>query len=107
MHKVTPRTVGIVEELQRLVGRAEDHLPHASHAACAEWRTFRSALPSEHELRQGSVAMSDDVLEMMVGKIQRFYDILHGNAGRPSAPTGSATPLREAALGSNVRDRAA
>lgn len=106
MHKVTPRTVGIVEELQRLVGRAEDHLHYASQAACAEWSSFRSSLPSEHELRQGSLVMSDDVLEMMVGKVRRFHDILCGYEG-PSAPARGAPPLRAFVIDSSARDRAA
>jgi hypothetical protein len=97
-HKLTPRTLRIVEELQSLATRAEGQLHHASEAARAEWNAFRMSWPSEHELRQGVLGVSDDALEMMVGKVRRFHDILCELAGRLGATSKSEAPLRRAVM---------
>jgi hypothetical protein len=75
---VTPRTVRIVDELHGLATQVQQHLHHASLAARQEWQVFHPSLPSKDELGHGSLTVSDDDLETMVGKLRRFNDILGG-----------------------------
>lgn len=77
-HKVTPRTVRIIEELHGLATQVQQHLHRASLAARQEWHAFHPSLPSKDEVDKGNLTVSDDDLETMVGKVRRFNDILGG-----------------------------
>jgi len=92
-HKITSRTVSLLAELVELGESIESHLAVASPAARDEWQNQRLRWPSEIEMRQGSVALSDEELEVMRAKVKRFNDILNSDF-RMTSPEfgGSAAP---------------
>jgi hypothetical protein len=66
----------LVADLASLAEAAEDRLALASAEARREWEGFRFRLPSEVELRRGTLALSDDELARMRSKIKRLLSIL-------------------------------
>ena len=77
-YKVTPRTHDIVGELNQLAVQVLPHLGVASSAARAEWDAVRALWPSDDDLRQGTMALSDVDLEWIAAKVRRFGEILRG-----------------------------
>jgi hypothetical protein len=66
----------LVAELASLAEAAEKRLSLASADAQMEWQAARSRWPSQVELREGVVALSDDELAVMRSKVKRFVSIL-------------------------------
>ena len=90
-HTVGTRTRQLVQDLHDLAAEVESYLHFASQAARSEWRVFQSRWPSDHELRQGAVSISDDALANMAAKLQRFLDILRAVA-QPHIDEGRSEP---------------
>ena len=88
-YTVTCRTTSLVAELSSLAEAAEDRLALASAEAQKEWEAVRLRWPSEVELRQGRIALSDDDLVLMRAKVMRFVSILAA-----AASVGSSSPQR-------------
>ena len=98
-HKITSKTVSLIAEMVQLGESVEAHLWVASPAARDEWRSQRLRWPSEIELRQGSIALSDDELEVMRAKVKRFNEILDGDFRMVSPETGgSAAAVAQAGV---------
>ncbi|HVZ72901.1 MAG TPA: hypothetical protein VHJ20_11045 [Polyangia bacterium] len=79
LNKVTPRTVILVKELGSLAEQIDDDLlSGASVYARDEWEALRGRWPSASQIAAGAVDLSDDELEVMIGKVRRFRAILEG-----------------------------
>jgi hypothetical protein len=77
--KVTDRTESLVVELAALAERVDDHLlSAASPHAREEWDALRRRWPSTADVAAGAVTVSDDELDVMIGKVRRFRSILEG-----------------------------
>jgi hypothetical protein len=103
-YAVTARTESLVAELASLAEAAEDRLALASAEAQREWEAVRFRWPSEVELREGTIAFSDDDLALMRSKVTRFVSILgaqESSRSSRSAAAGATSPLAEHVL----RDR--
>ena len=88
-YKVTSRTIELVGHLRRLADLVQPLLDRASPAARHEWAAFQSTWPSDTELRQRMVAISDSALETIHAKASRFREILQS-----LAPAASEVPGR-------------
>ena len=75
-HAVTARTERLLADLARLADAAEDRLSLASTGAQREWQAMRYRWPSEVDFREGTIALSDQDLELMRSKVMRFVSIL-------------------------------
>jgi hypothetical protein len=76
-HKTTLRTESLVRKLADLAREIDESLlSAASLDARIEWNVLCDTWPSAAEVRSGVVALSDDELDAMIGKVQRFKDIL-------------------------------
>ena len=75
-YAVTAQTERLLADLASLADAAEDRLSFASAAAQREWEAMRYRWPSEVDLRDGSIALSDHQLELMRSKVMRFVSIL-------------------------------
>jgi hypothetical protein len=75
--KVTPRTESLVQDLGALAALIDDRLlAGATSSARDEWQALRCRWPSAAQLATGTVDVSDDELEIMIGKVRRFRTIL-------------------------------
>jgi hypothetical protein len=85
-YTITRETSRIVDELTRLAECLQEHLPSISSEARREWEELRLRWPSELDIRQGTVGLTNDELAIMESKVRRFHDIL---AARAASPPGS------------------
>jgi hypothetical protein len=76
-HKTTTKTETLVRRLAALAGEIDGSLLQAASAeARGEWDVLCETWPSADEVRTGVVGLSDDELDVAIGKVQRFRDIL-------------------------------
>jgi hypothetical protein len=77
-YKTTPRTEPLVRRLTELTHEIDDgeQLTVASPEARAEWAKVCSSRPTAAEIRSGFVCLSEEELEIMIGKVLRFKAIL-------------------------------
>jgi hypothetical protein len=76
-HKTTTRTESLVRKLAELAREIDESLLQAASVdARIEWNVLCDTWPSAAEVRSGVVCLSDDELDAMIGKVQRFKDIL-------------------------------
>ena len=76
-HKTTLRTESLVRKLAELAREIDEGLlSSASRDARIEWNVLCDTWPSAADVRSGVVGLSDDELDEMIGKVQRFRDIL-------------------------------
>jgi hypothetical protein len=76
-HKTTTRTESLVRKLAELAHEIDESLLQAASIdARIEWNVLCDTWPSAAEVRSGVVGLSDDELDAMIGKVQRFKDIL-------------------------------
>jgi hypothetical protein len=76
-YKTTTRTEALVRRLAELTHDIDDEqLAVASPEARAEWALVCGRWPTAAEIRSGFICLSDDELELMIGKVLRFKDIL-------------------------------
>src|SRR5580692_6637913 len=85
-YKITLRMERILEGLAHLADSVREWLPSASQEARRECDALRRRCPSELEVREGAIVVSDDELALMESKGMRFRDIL---AARPSLDQSS------------------
>lgn len=75
--KITPRTESLVQDLGALAELIDDRLlAGATSSARDEWQALRRRWPSAAQLAAGVVDVSDEELEIMIGKVRRFRTIL-------------------------------
>lgn len=98
-YTVTARTETLVADLASLAEAAEDRLALASAAARSEWEAVRFRWPSEIELRNGIITLSDDELELMRSKVMRFVSILEAAAVRAISDTRGSPSLTTNVVG--------
>ena len=79
-YKATHRTSELMRALLKLAAEIEDDLHLVSEAARDEWKDFRSSWPSDDELRQGLMRVSDAELEWTTAKVLRLRDIIRASA---------------------------
>jgi hypothetical protein len=97
MHfKTTQTTAKLLDELNRLGVEIEPRLELVSAAARAEWRELRSRFPSDHDLRSGFTAVSDEELAIMCAKVNRFRGFLGGRRSIASRSVPSSAPASAA-----------
>jgi hypothetical protein len=95
-HRTTARTESLVEKLGHLARDIDDGLLEtASLDARGEWRVFRRTWPSAADVRSGTIGLSDDELDLMIGKVLRFREILARM--QSLQPTGLSAPFTAAA----------
>jgi hypothetical protein len=76
-YKTTTRTEALVRRLAELAHDVDDEqLAVASPEARAEWANVCGRRPTEAEIRSGFVYLSEDELELLIGKVLRFKAIL-------------------------------
>ena len=76
-HKTTNRTETLVRTLGQLAREIDESLLQAASVdARSEWNVLCETWPSASEVRSGLVGMSDDELDAVIGKVQRFKSIL-------------------------------
>jgi hypothetical protein len=86
-HRTTARTETLVQRLDELAGEIDDSLLQvASVDARWEWNALCDTWPSATDIRAGVIAMSDDELDAMIGKVLRFKTILARVKSRDGAP---------------------
>jgi hypothetical protein len=93
--KITPTTSRLLEELEQLSVEIEPRLDLVSAAARGEWREMRSRFPSAEDLATGFTPVSDEELEVMHAKVQRFREILgvRRQQARAATPNMRLVPL--------------
>jgi hypothetical protein len=77
-YQVTDRTCEILQDLHRLAAEQGRYLLLASSSAQLEWKEFQLGWPSDIELAQGTIALSEEHLEAITAKVRRFGEILRG-----------------------------
>lgn len=76
-HKTTARTESLVRKLGELAREIDDRFLHAASLdARSEWISLRGTWPNVAEVRSGVLGLSDADLDAMIGKVERFKDIL-------------------------------
>jgi hypothetical protein len=76
-HRTTNRTETLVRTLGALAREIDDGLLQAASVdARSEWSFLCETWPSPSEVRSGIVGMSDEELDALIGKVQRFKSIL-------------------------------
>jgi len=76
-HRTTNRTETLVRKLGELAREIDDGLLQAASVdARGEWNILCETWPSPSEVRSGIVGMSDDELDALIGKVERFKSIL-------------------------------
>jgi hypothetical protein len=87
-------TIGVTARMERLVltlremsQEIEPELHVVSQMARDEWRSLQGTWPSESQLREGTMELTEEQLEAIAAKARRFKDIVHGLASsHPSEP---------------------
>ena len=96
-HKTTNRTETLVRTLGQLAHEIDESLLQAASVdARSEWSVLCDTWPSASEVRSGVVGMSDDELDALIGKVQRFKTILTRlpGAGRDEGVGPAPRPAR-------------
>lgn len=76
-HKITNATATLLGRLGDLAREVDDGLLAAASAdARREWARLRGTWPTADDVLTGVVALSDEELERMIGKVLRFRCIL-------------------------------
>ena len=76
-YKTTTRTEALVRRLAELTHDIDDEqLAVASPEARAEWANVCGRWPTTAELRSGFICLSEEELELTIGKVLRFKGIL-------------------------------
>jgi hypothetical protein len=93
-HRTTTRTESLVRKLRDLAREIDDRLlAVASLDARGEWRVLRATWPTATDVRSGVIGLTDDELDAMIGKVQRFKSILGRLAGAPSVRSSERLAL--------------
>jgi hypothetical protein len=95
-YQVTERTCEILQDLHRLAAEQGRYLHLASSSAQLEWKEFQLRWPSEIELAQGTIALSEEHLEAITAKVRRFGEILRGLTVRYPARAKSRNVSQQA-----------
>ena len=82
-YTITRETSRILKELTKLAESLQEQLPSISPEARSEWDELRLRWPSELEVRQGTIALTEDELSIMESKVRRFHDILTARSSSP------------------------
>jgi hypothetical protein len=75
-HTVTAEVEQLVRALRAISYEIEPQVQLVSEAARDEWRSLQAAWPSDQELREGTIALTEDQLEVMEVKALRFRQIV-------------------------------
>ena len=75
-HEVTQSTKSLAGEVVQLVQETRGWLKTLSDTACAEWDTMRSRFPTEDDLLQGFVSLTEPELEHLRSKLWSFQETL-------------------------------
>jgi hypothetical protein len=96
---VTARMERLVLALREMSQEIEPELHVVSQLARDEWRSLQGTWPSESQLREGTTRFTEEELETIAAKAQRFRDIVHGLASGHLADIQSDTlaPISELA----------
>jgi hypothetical protein len=93
-HRTTNRTETLVQTLGELAREIDESLLQAASVdARWEWNILCETWPSPSEVRSGIVAMSDDELDALIGKVQRFKSILTRIKARDSIRVWGPRPV--------------
>ena len=99
-HTVTAKVERLVRGLRAISHEIEPQVQLVSQAARDEWRALQAAWPSDEELRQGTVALTEDELEAIEVKVRRFRQILQSLGStvalRTTGPRRAAVRARRA-----------
>lgn len=97
-HTVTEKTERLLTRLDDLCREVERWLDLASAAAREEWQKLRSQLPAPHDPWHHFALLSDDELQTIGAKAERFRDLLKSKATQPIHLSGASPRTSEAAL---------
>jgi hypothetical protein len=86
---VTTKTERLVLALRRMSEEIEPKLHLVSHEALDEWRSVQGKWPSDGQLRDGAIGLTEGQLEAIEAKVRRFRDIVRALASTLS----EAVPL--------------
>jgi hypothetical protein len=75
-HRVTPALERRVRELRNMGEEIEPELHLVSVDARREWNALQASWPSDSELREGAIALSEERLTTIEAKARRFRDII-------------------------------
>jgi hypothetical protein len=93
-HRTTNRTETLVQKLRELAREIDEGLLQAASVdARCEWDVLCETWPSSSEVRSGVVGMSDDELDALIGKVQRFKSILTRMKARDSIRAWGPRPV--------------
>jgi len=79
-YRVTARTLELVGHLRCFIDSVRPLIDRASPAARHEWAIFQSTWPSDEQLGQETLAISDSALDAIHAKARRFREILQSLA---------------------------
>ncbi|HVU49272.1 MAG TPA: hypothetical protein VHL80_01230 [Polyangia bacterium] len=97
-HRTTNRTETLVRKLGELAHEIDDSLLQAASIdARCEWNVLCETWPSPADVRSGIVGMSDEELDALIGKVQRFKSILTRMKARDSIKVWGPRPVPRAA----------
>jgi hypothetical protein len=95
-YRVTTRAQESVQRLRWLAAEIDPYIALASADAQAEWVALQSTWPSDVELRQGWISISEEVLDADRHRVRRFGEILRRiseqGPGQPALPLESPDP---------------
>jgi hypothetical protein len=93
-HKTTNRTETLVQTLGELAQEIDESLLQAASLdARCEWNILCDTWPSPAEVRSGLVGMSDEELDALIGKVQRFKSILTRTQARDAIKVWGPRPV--------------
>lgn len=96
-HKTTNRTETLVRTLGQLAREIDESLLQAASVdARSEWTVLCETWPSASEVRSGIVGMSDEELDALIGKVQRFKTILTRLQARDAVRVWGPRPVPRA-----------
>jgi hypothetical protein len=98
---VAARMERLVLTLREMSQEIEPELHVVSQMARDEWRSLQGTWPSERQLREGTKGFTEEQLEAILVKAQRFKDIVHGLASREAG--GPHVPLESIHLTPSTR----
>jgi hypothetical protein len=84
-NRVTARIERLVRALRMMSDEIEPELHLVSQAARDEWRSLQCTWPSDSELREGAIGLTEDQVEAISAKVRRFRTIVHSLAPTLSA----------------------
>ena len=93
-HKVTPRTESLGRALRTMSAEIEPGLHLVSQAARDEWESLQRVWPSDIQLREGTIALTEIELGTIEAKVRRFRDIVRSLAPRENVGLRLILPWR-------------